>query len=65
GWVGPPARVPPQPHHPRPRGWQAAPRKGFLAKLTGTREIDLDASAVLFAGGHHVDVVFFQQLTSN
>ncbi|MFF1931911.1 TerD family protein, partial [Streptomyces sp. NPDC058228] len=49
---------------PRPRGWQAAPRKGFLAKLTGTREIDLDASAVLFAGGHHVDVVFFQQLTS-
>ncbi|WP_326633604.1 TerD family protein [Streptomyces sp. NBC_01761] len=49
---------------PRPRGRQVAPRKGFLAKLTGTREIDLVASAVLFAGGHHVDVVFFQQLTS-
>ncbi|MFC8428099.1 TerD family protein [Streptomyces sp. NPDC057253] len=46
-------------------GWQAAPRKGFLAKLTGGGEIDLDASAVLFAGGEPVDVVFFQHLTSN
>lgn len=45
-------------------GWQAAPRKGFLAKLTGNREIDLDASAVLIAGKEVVDVVFFQQLTS-
>lgn len=45
-------------------GWQAAPRKGFLAKLTGTREIDLDASAVLFAGKRHADVVFFQRLIS-
>ncbi|MFD9864065.1 TerD family protein [Streptomyces alboflavus] len=45
-------------------GWQAAPRKGFLAKLTGGGEIDLDASAVLFAGGQPVDFVFFQHLTS-
>lgn len=44
-------------------GWQAAPRKGFLAKLTA-REIDLDASALLFASGQISDVVFFQQLTS-
>ncbi|MFJ9630920.1 TerD family protein [Streptomyces sp. NPDC091280] len=46
-------------------GWQAAPRKGFLAKLTGPREIDLDASAVLFAGREPADVVFFQHLTSD
>ncbi len=46
-------------------GWQAAPRKGFLAKLTGGGEIDLDASAILFAGGKPVDVVFFQHLTSD
>jgi tellurium resistance protein TerZ len=45
-------------------GWQAAPRKGFLAKLTA-REIDLDASAVLFAGQEPVDVVFFQHLVSD
>lgn len=44
-------------------GWQAAPRKGFLARMTA-REIDLDASAVLFAGKEPVDVVFFQQLVS-
>ncbi|WP_267243596.1 TerD family protein [Streptomyces sp. PR69] len=46
-------------------GWQAAPRKGFLAKLTGGSEIDLDASAVLFAAGQPVDVVFFQHLVSD
>ncbi|WP_420312769.1 TerD family protein [Streptomyces sp. YS-B37] len=46
-------------------GWQAAPRKGFLAKLAGSREIDLDASALLFAGREPVDVVYFQHLTSN
>ncbi|MFC8665899.1 TerD family protein [Streptomyces sp. NPDC057199] len=46
-------------------GWQAAPRKGFLAKLTGGGEIDLDASAVLFAAGQPVDVVFFQHLVSD
>ncbi|MFJ6569017.1 TerD family protein [Streptomyces sp. NPDC091292] len=46
-------------------GWQAAPRKGFFGKLAGNREIDLDASAVLFAGQQFVDVVFFQHLVSN
>ncbi|MEU9451880.1 TerD family protein [Streptomyces sp. NPDC048277] len=46
-------------------GWQAAQRKGFLARLAGTREIDLDASAVLFAGGQPADVVFFQHLVSD
>lgn len=45
-------------------GWQAAPRKGFLARLTA-REIDLDASAVLFADKKPVDVVFFQHLVSD
>ncbi|MEU2788083.1 TerD family protein [Streptomyces sp. NPDC007100] len=45
-------------------GWQAAARKGFLAKLMA-REIDLDASAVLFAGKEPVDVVFFQHLISD
>jgi tellurium resistance protein TerZ len=46
-------------------GWQAAPRKGFFARLAGTREIDLDASAVLFAGQEPIDVVFFQHLVSD
>ncbi|QNP68982.1 TerD family protein [Streptomyces roseirectus] len=46
-------------------GWQAAQRKGFLAKLAGPREIDLDASALLFADGQLADVVFFQHLTSD
>ncbi|GGX41188.1 MULTISPECIES: TerD family protein [Streptomyces] len=45
-------------------GWKAAQRKGFLAKLTA-REIDLDASAVLFADKKPVDVVFFQHLVSD
>ncbi|MFJ5226827.1 TerD family protein [Streptomyces sp. NPDC088400] len=44
-------------------GWKAA-RKGFLARMTA-REIDLDASALLFAGKEAVDVVFFQHLTSD
>lgn len=46
-------------------GRQSAPRKGFLAKFTGGGEIDLDASAILFAGGEPVDVVYFQHLTSD
>ncbi|MFE7860155.1 TerD family protein [Streptomyces sp. NPDC057403] len=46
-------------------GWQAAPRKGFLAKLAGPRDIDLDASALLFSGGQLADVVFFQHLSSD
>lgn len=45
-------------------GWQAAPRKGLLARLTA-REIDLDASAVLFAANEPIDVVFFQHLISD
>ncbi|NED80065.1 TerD family protein, partial [Streptomyces sp. SID11233] len=46
-------------------GWQAAPRKrGLLSGLMRPREIDLDASAVLFSGKKSVDVVFFQHLTS-
>ncbi|MCC0576413.1 TerD family protein [Streptomyces californicus] len=45
-------------------GWKSAPRKGFLARLTA-REIDLDASAVLFAGRDPQDVVFFQHLISD
>ncbi|WP_030276221.1 TerD family protein [Streptomyces sp. NRRL B-24484] len=45
-------------------GWQAAPRKGFFAKLMA-RDIDLDASAVLFAGRTPVDVVYFQHLISS
>lgn len=45
-------------------GWKSAPRRGFLARLTA-REIDLDASAVLFAGTAPQDVVFFQHLTSD
>ncbi|MHC5907739.1 TerD family protein [Streptomyces sp. S6] len=46
-------------------GWQAAQRKGFLAKLAGPKEIDLDASALLFVDGQLSDVVFFQHLTSD
>lgn len=45
-------------------GWQSAPRKGFFARMTA-KEIDLDASAVLFADRHPVDVVFFQHLVSD
>ncbi|MBW5248347.1 TerD family protein [Streptomyces sp. NBC_01220] len=45
-------------------GWKSAPRRGFLARLTA-REIDLDASALLFADGSPLDVVFFQHLTSD
>jgi tellurium resistance protein TerZ len=44
-------------------GWQAAPRRGLFGSRT--REIDLDASAVLFADKQPVDVVFFQHLTSD
>ncbi|WP_055524560.1 TerD family protein [Streptomyces graminilatus] len=46
-------------------GWKAAQRKGFLAKLAGPKEIDLDASAVLFSAGQVADVVYFQHLTSD
>ena len=46
-------------------GWQAAARKGLFGSLR-RREIDLDASAVLYdAEGRLADVVFFQHLVSN
>lgn len=44
-------------------GWKAAPRRGLFG--TRTREIDLDASAVLFADNQPVDVVFFRHLVSD
>ena len=44
-------------------GWQAAPRRGLFGSRT--REIDLDASAVLFADKQPVDVVFFRHLVSD
>jgi tellurium resistance protein TerZ len=44
-------------------GWKAAPRRGLFG--TRTREIDLDASAILFAGDQPVDVVFFRHLVSD
>lgn len=43
-------------------GWRAAPRKGLFRRA---KEIDLDASAVLFAGKQPVDVVFFRHLVSD
>ncbi|MFD6186126.1 TerD family protein [Streptomyces goshikiensis] len=44
-------------------GWQAAPRRGLFGSRT--REVDLDASAVLFAEKQPVDVVFFRHLVSD
>ncbi|GAA4669476.1 TerD family protein [Streptomyces chumphonensis] len=44
-------------------GWQAAARRGLFGRRS--KEIDLDASAVLFAEGQPVDVVFFQHLRSD
>ncbi|WP_448317723.1 TerD family protein [Streptomyces sp. CO7] len=44
-------------------GWQSAPRRGLFGRRV--REIDLDASALLFAGGQLVDVVFFRHLVSD
>jgi tellurium resistance protein TerZ len=44
-------------------GWQAAPRRGLFGSRS--REIDLDASAVLFAAGQPVDVVYFGHLISD
>lgn len=45
-------------------GWKSAVRKGFLARLTA-RDVDLDASAVLFCGDKPTDVVYFRRLTSD
>nr|WP_202486116.1 TerD family protein [Streptomyces sp. SID4985] len=44
-------------------GWQAAKRRGLFGSRT--REIDLDASAVLFSEKQPVDVVFFRHLVSD
>jgi tellurium resistance protein TerZ len=44
-------------------GWQAAPRRGLFGSRT--REVDLDASAVLFADRQPTDVVFFRHLVSD
>ncbi|GGZ43478.1 export associated protein [Streptomyces inusitatus] len=44
-------------------GWQAATRRGLFGRRA--RQIDLDASAVLFAGEQPVDVVFFRHLVSD
>lgn len=44
-------------------GWQAARRRGLFGSRT--KEIDLDASAVLFAEQQPIDVVYFQHLVSD
>ncbi|MEU9169549.1 TerD family protein [Streptomyces sp. NPDC048420] len=44
-------------------GWQSAPRRGLFGRRS--REIDLDASAVLFADTEIIDVVWFRHLVSN
>ncbi|MFE3525481.1 TerD family protein [Streptomyces sp. NPDC059161] len=46
-------------------GWQAAPRNGLLGRFMPPRDIDLDASAVLFSGAHFIDVVYFNHLVSD
>ncbi|WP_035842013.1 TerD family protein [Kitasatospora azatica] len=43
-------------------GWRAAPKRGLFGSRT--RQIDLDASALLYAEHTPADVVFFQQLVS-
>jgi tellurium resistance protein TerZ len=43
-------------------GWRAAPKRGLFGSRT--RQIDLDASALLYAERTPSDVVFFQQLVS-
>ncbi|WP_103503753.1 MULTISPECIES: TerD family protein [Streptomyces] len=45
-------------------GWAAVRRSGFLGKLFGSGDIDLDASAVLFSGQEMADVVYYRQLKS-
>ncbi|MCZ7413646.1 MULTISPECIES: TerD family protein [unclassified Streptomyces] len=44
-------------------GWRSAARRGLFGRRS--KEIDLDASAVLFAGQQPVDVVFFRHLKSD
>jgi len=43
-------------------GWDAVTKKGFFGSRQ--QDIDLDASAVVFADGRITDVVYFGQLTS-
>lgn len=46
-------------------GWDAVKPKGLFAMFSGPREIDLDASCILFdANKRQVDVVWFRQLMS-
>ncbi|KNB52615.1 TerD family protein [Streptomyces caatingaensis] len=44
-------------------GWKSAPRRGLFRSRT--KEIDLDASAVLYADGQPIDDVWFNHLVSN
>ncbi|WP_431680937.1 TerD family protein [Kitasatospora sp. KL5] len=44
-------------------GWRAAPRRGLFG--TRSRQVDLDASALLYAEKTPSDVVFFRHLASN
>ncbi|MFJ8044366.1 TerD family protein [Kitasatospora sp. NPDC096147] len=44
-------------------GWKAAPKRGLFGSRT--RQIDLDASALLYAEHTPSDVVFFHHLVSN
>ncbi len=46
-------------------GWQATARQGVFARFMPPRNIDLDASAVLFCGAHFIDVVYFNHLLSH
>lgn len=46
-------------------GWDPAVPKGFFAKLTGTKEIDLDASVITFDSAKKpTGIVYFGQLHS-
>ena len=43
-------------------GWEHSPTAGFAG--SGTAPVDLDASAVQFAGGQFFDLAFFNNLTT-
>jgi tellurium resistance protein TerZ len=44
-------------------GWEGTPRRGLFGSRR--RDVELDASAVLFSGRTLADVVFFRHLVSN
>ncbi|MBH1936353.1 TerD family protein [Streptomyces sp. AV19] len=44
-------------------GWKSAPRRGLFRSRT--KEIDLDASAVMYADGQPIDDVWFNHLVSS